>query len=66
MTDAPTNYLPALVRSGTVNDWERKFCASMIARTRKGLRLTDKQAATLRKIVERFRRDMMDDGGVIE
>ena len=62
---APVEYLPVLVRSGVVTDWERGFCASLIAQTRRGRRPTEKQAQTLGRIVEKFRRETMDDG-VIE
>lgn len=64
--EAQTQYLPALVRSGVVTEWERGFCASLIAQTRKGRQVTDKQAVTLARIVDKFRREMMDDGGVVE
>lgn len=66
MIDAPTNYLPILVRDDGVTEWERKFCASLIARERRGRPITDKQASTLRRIVEGFQRRAMGDGGVIE
>ena len=58
------HYLPILVRSGIVSDWERKFCASLIRQTNRGKALTDKQAATLARIVKRFMADAMqpDDG----
>lgn len=54
MTDAPTHYLPILVRDDGVTDWERKFCASLIRQQRRGRGLSEKQAWTLRGIVERF------------
>ena len=59
--DAQTQYLPALVRDAGVSEWERKFCASLIAKTRKGICLTHKQAATLRRIVEAFQARAMGD-----
>jgi len=65
VSKAPTQYLPILVRDGGVTDWERGFCASLIARTRKGLRLTDKQVATLQRIVDAFQARSMG-GDVIE
>lgn len=64
MTDAPTQYLPILVRDGGVTEWERKFCASLIRQERAGRRLSEKQAATLRGIVERFQERAMRDGVV--
>ena len=61
VTDAPTQYLPILVRDGGVTDWERKFCASMIKRKRRGLPFTEKQEWALRGIVERFQQRAMRD-----
>jgi len=67
MTDAPTQYLTILVRDGGVTDWERTFCASLIAQQRRGRRITDKQATTLNRIVSAFQaRAMRDDPDVIE
>lgn len=63
---APTNYLPILVRSGVVTEWERGFCASLIRRQRNGFPLTDRQAATLQRIVDRFQQETMGDDGVVE
>jgi hypothetical protein len=66
MTEDCTNWLPVLVR-GDVTEWERKFCASLIAQTRKGRNLTDKQHATLKRIRDAFRdRTMREDEPVIE
>lgn len=64
MTEAPTQYLPILVRDGGVTEWDRKFCASLIRQARAGRRLSEKQAATLRGIVERFQERAMGDGVV--
>ena len=49
-------YLPALVCDGGVSDWERRFCASLIARRRRtpGRPLSPRQVATLRRIVGSF------------
>lgn len=66
MTDAPTQYLPILVRDGGVTEWERGFVASLIRQTRAGRRISEKQAATLRGIVERFQERTMRDDGVVE
>ena len=62
------NYMPHAVRSGSVNEWERKFCASMIARqNRKAFRPTEKQIKTMAAIVEKFKADMFrDDSPLIE
>lgn len=53
------HYLPILVRSGSVTDWERQFCASLIRQTHRGKALSDKQAATLARIVKKFMADAM-------
>ena len=65
MDDAPTNWLPILVR-GDVTDWERKFCASLIAQTRQGRALTPKQTAILTWIRDEYRARVMRDDEVIE
>lgn len=62
MTDAPTQYLPILVRDGGVTEWERGFCASLIRQTRAGRVPSEKQSGVLRGIVERFQeRAMRED-----
>lgn len=67
MTDAQTQYLEPLVRSSVVTDWERKFCASLIAQTRKGRILSAAQSQTLGKIVRKFQdATMRDDDRVTE
>lgn len=66
MNDAPTEYLPVLVCDGGVTEWERNFCASLIAQQRRGRPLTEKQAATLRRIVDAFQSRAMRDDGVVE
>jgi hypothetical protein len=43
-----------MVRSD-VTDWERKFCISVIAADKRGRKMTDRQFATLRRMVEPFR-----------
>lgn len=65
--DAPTQYLPILVRDGGVTDWERKFCASLIAQQRRGRALTLKQSESLTRIVSKFQaRALRDDEDIIE
>ena len=66
MTTASTQYLPILVRDPDVTEWERSFCASLIRQESAGRRLSEKQAATLEGIVERFRGRVMRDDGVVE
>lgn len=61
---APTEYLPILVRDGGVTDWERKFCASLIAQQRRGRAVTPRQEETLTRIVEAFQaRAMTQESG---
>jgi hypothetical protein len=48
------HYAPIIVRSAIPTDWERKFCASIIAADRKGRALTQKQAEVLDRIVAKF------------
>jgi hypothetical protein len=66
MSNAPTQYLPILVRDGGVTEWERSFCASLIRQTRAGRVPSDKQAQTLRGIVTRFQARALRDDGVVE
>jgi len=61
MTDAPTQWLPILVASSVVTDWERTFCASLIRQTRTRGNLSPKQAATLTRIVEAHRPALMGE-----
>lgn len=54
------HYMPIIVRSGTVTEWERQFAASIIARSRKGaFRPSEKQTAIMRRIVDEFRAEML-------
>lgn len=46
---------PPILVKGDVQPWERRFCASVIAHTRRGKRLTTRQAETLAAIRDRFR-----------
>lgn len=62
MTDQ-RHYAPIIIRSAVPTDWERKFLASLIAAERKGRALTDKQAATLDRIVARFQDATMRESG---
>ena len=64
---ASVHYLQILVRDGGVSDWERSFCASLIAQQRTGKPMSAKQAKVLDRIAEDFRRrSLTQDGGVIE
>lgn len=63
--DRLLHYMPILVRDGGVSDWERKFCASMVAaQRRKGFRVSAKQIAVMARIVSSFqKRTLRDDHG---
>lgn len=65
-TNPDAHYLPILVRDGGVTDWERKFCASLIAQQRRGRQISGGQAQTLSRIAAAFRRRVLSDDGVIE
>lgn len=63
---AQDNYLPILVRDGGVSEWEREFCASLIAQQRRGHAFSAKQEAVLARIVAAFQRRTMGDDEVLE
>lgn len=64
MTDQ-RHYAPIIVRSSIPTDWERKFCASIIAAERKGRALTPKQEEVLGRIVKKFQDATLRDDGVV-
>ena len=56
------HYMPIIVRSAGISDWERKFCASMIGRARRtAFEPTEKQVATMQRIVTAFQAEVMRD-----
>lgn len=64
------HYLPIVIRDGALTEWERSFCASIIARSRRvAFRPTPAQVRTMRRLVDGFRRRQIDlaraerDGG---
>ena len=60
-------YMPLAIRSSAVTDWERSFCASIIAKNRKGrFTPTPKQIETMRRIADKFRDKYMRDDNLIE
>lgn len=64
---ALSHYAPIIVQSAVPTDWERKFCASIIAQERKGQALSAKQAIIMDRIVRKFQEaTMRDDSGVVE
>ena len=61
-----SHYAPIIVRSSVPTEWERKFCASIIAQERKGQPLSVKQEIVLGRIVRKFQDATMRDDGVTE
>lgn len=54
--EALIGWLSILVHAPGLTDWERKFCASLIARERKSpVRLSQKQRVILSRIVREFK-----------
>jgi hypothetical protein len=66
-TDRLIHYMPILVRDGGVSDWEREFCASIIARSRRaGFTPSAKQIGVMSRMVDAFQQrqlagDVLDD-----
>lgn len=59
-TDRLVHYMPIIVRSADISPWERSFCASIIARSRRsGFTPTEKQVGVMRRLVDNFQRDQM-------
>lgn len=55
-------YMPIIVRSAGITDWERKFCASIIKQSNAGNEISRKQIAVMQRIVNQFReRHLRDD-----
>lgn len=54
-------YMPILVRATEVSDWERKFCASMIAQSRRGRPPSEKQIGVMRRLVDKFKDTLRGD-----
>lgn len=66
-TDALVRYMPILVKDGDVDEWERKFCASIIRQNRgSAFSPSKKQIGVMRRLVDKFRKRAMaetDDDG---
>lgn len=61
------HYMPIVIRAPGLSDWDRQFCASILGQKRKGFsRWSDKQIATMRRLVDRFRAMAMTDEPLIE
>ena len=66
-TAALMQYMPIMVRSASVSDWERKFCASIIAASRKrAFTPSVKQLNVMRRMVEKFKAEAFADEPMIE
>lgn len=69
-TDRLLGYMLIIVHDDGINDWERKFCASMIAKQRRGVfRPSINQVATMDRIVNAFLKrsrdaDVIEDPGM--
>jgi hypothetical protein len=60
-------YMPIVVRSSTVTDWERTFCASIIHKARSSrFTPTEKQIGVMRRIVAKFQDECMRDEPLTE
>lgn len=66
MTDDLSHYAPIIVRSSVPTEWERNFCASIIAQGRKGRPLTERQCEVMTRIVRKFQDATMRDEGVVD
>lgn len=61
-TDRLLHYMPIVVRSACVTDWERTFCASMVGKgKRQAFAPSQKQIGVMRRIVEKFQAETMAD-----
>lgn len=70
MTEEDANllhYMPIIVRSSGITEWERSFCASIIARSRRSaFTPSDRQRRTMRGIVRAFKERALRDDDVTE
>jgi hypothetical protein len=56
------HYMPILVRDGGVSEWERKFAASIIHRSRRTSFVpTDKQIGVMKRMVDAFQDRQADE-----
>lgn len=63
-TDRLLHWMPIIVRSEGISDWERKFCASVIARSRSGKgpwEPSERQLGVMRRLVDRFVREALSE-----
>ena len=61
------HYMPIIVRSAGITDWERTFCASIIHKSRSTrFQPSEKQIDTMRRIVSKFQDEHMRDEPLVE
>lgn len=61
--DRLMHWMPIIVRASGISDWERKFCASMIARSRaRVFTPSHKQIAVMERIVSEFQARELSEG----
>lgn len=61
-----THYAAIIVASSVPTEWERKFCASIIAQLRRGRAVSQKQHEVMGRIVAKFQEATMRDSEVTE
>ena len=58
--DLLLHYMPIIMRSGGISDWERNFCISVVgAGKRRAFTPSAKQIAVMQRIVDGFRESTM-------
>lgn len=60
--DLLLTYMPIIICAPDQTDWTRKFCASVISRTKRGaFRPSEKQVGVMRRMVADFQKSLRDD-----
>lgn len=58
--DRLLHWMPIILRSFGITEWERTFCASMVAKSkRKRFQPSEKEAAAMRKVVDAYVRSTL-------
>lgn len=67
-TDLLIHYMPQIVRSAGLSDWERQFCISACGKIKRGAwRPSEKQIGVMRRLHTKFLEQMRDgDAPVVE
>lgn len=56
------HYMPIIIRSAVLSEFDRKFCASVIGRSKRGHFIpSGKQLSIMRRLVARFQAETMGD-----